>query len=277
MLTVAAIFCLSTMDATVKSLTDTNPVLQMVWIRYTGQTLLVAFLIRRQLKTVLHTRHAFLHLLRSFLLFFGTFCFFTGFSKIELASATTILQTSPLFIALGAHFVLGEKLGWQRVAGVVIGLAGTLVIMRPGTDLFSIYSVYPLGAAIGYSGYAIVTRLLSRDEGIWTSFFYTTLLGSVFSSIAVPFVWVTPEVSDMPWFLVLTIFGAAGQYLLIRSLFLVEATIVAPFTYVALVFAALHGALFFDEFPDFWTYIGAAIVAGSGLFVWYRESQAAKS
>ena len=100
---------------------------------------------------------------------------------------------------------------------------------------------------------AIATRFLSRDEGIWTSFFYTALLGALFASFIAPFYWEAPDPSDLPWYLVVIVFGSAGQYFLIRSLFLVEATITAPFTYVSLIFAGVYGAAVFGEFPDIWT------------------------
>ena len=273
LLTVLAIFCLSTMDATVKSLTDTDPVMQVVWARYAGQTVLAVALIWRHLPRIMRTGHPILHAFRSLFLFGGSFCFVYGYSNIDLASATAILQASPLLLAVGAHFVLKERVGFQRIAGIVIGLAGTLIIIRPGTEVFSYYSLFPLGAAIGYSGYAIATRFLSRDEGIWTSYFYTALLGAVFASFVVPFHWETPDPSDLPWYLVVIVFGAAGQYFLIRSLFLVEATIVAPFTYVSLVFAGIYGAAVFGEYPDIWTWAGAAVIAAAGLFVWYRENR----
>ena len=274
LLTVLALFFLCTMDAAVKSLSDTYTVIQMIWIRYVGQTVLAAALIWRHLPRIMRTRHPILHLLRSLFMFGGSFCFIYGYTNIDLASATTILQTSPLFIAIGAHFVLKEKLGLRRVVGIAVGLVGTLVIIRPGTEVFSHYSLFPLCAAVGYSGYAIATRFLSRDEGVWTSFFYTTLLGTLIASFIVPFNWQAPDPSDLPWFLVVIVFGAAGQYFLIRSLFLVEATVVAPFTYSALIFAAIYGAAVFGEFPDMWTWIGAAVISASGLFVWYRENRA---
>ncbi len=274
LLTVLAMFLLSTMDATVKSLTDTDSIMQVVWARYMGQTVLVVALIWRQIPRIMRTRHPILHLLRSLFLFVASFCFVYGYSNIDLASATAILQTGPLLLAIGAHFILKERVGPQRIAGIVIGLAGTLIIIRPGTDVFSFYSLFPLGAAAGYSGYAIATRFLSRDEGIWTSFFYTALLGAVFASFFVPFYWETPDPSDLPWYLVVIVFGSAGQYFLIRSLFLVEATITAPFTYVSLVFAGIYGAAVFGEYPNIWTWAGSAIIAASGLFVWYRENRA---
>ena len=272
-MTIAGIFFVTAMDAVVKSMSGTYPILQLVWVRYALQTLLTFALIWRYLPQVLHTRHPVLQVIRSLFLFGGTFCFFTGFSKIELAAATAILQTGPLFVAVGAHFVLGERLGLQRILGVVLGLIGTLIIIRPGTDVFSIYSLYPLAGSIGLSGYMITTRFLSRDEDVWTSFFYTTLFGAIAASAVVPFLWHPPSFSDLPGFAAIGILGTAGQYMFIRAIFSAEATVIAPFTYVSLLFATLYGMLFFNEFPSLWTALGAAIVVASGLYVWYRESR----
>ena len=273
LLSIAAVFFLCSMDAVVKSLVDDYDVMQMVWVRYVGQTTLALVLIGGRLPKALRTRHLGFQVLRSMLLFGGTIGFFIGFSRIGLAAATTILQTSPLFVALAASLFLGERLGWQRIAGIAVGLLGAMIIIRPGNAEFSYFAVFPLFAAVGYSGYAVITRLISRDEDVWTSFLYTSLFGSFAASLIVPFHWTTPELSDLPFLVLIAVLATTGQLLLVLALFRAEATVVAPFGYSSLVFSAIYGALVFGEIPDVWTYVGAIVVVGSGLLVWFYESR----
>ena len=269
---ILAVLFLSSMDAMAKGLTARYDVMQLVWVRYFGQTLLAGLLIWRTPGVSLRTRNPRLQVFRSAMLYLGSVSFFIGFSNIDLAAATAILQVNPLIIAVAAWFFLGERFGWRRMLGICIGLAGAIVIIRPGTSVFSPYSVFPLIAALSFSGYAIATRFLSRHEDISASFFFTTILGTVLASIVAPFHWTSPAPSDIAPMVLVAVLGSAGQYLIIRALFLAEASVVSPFGYMALVFSAMYGMIFFDEFPDLWTYVGALVVAGSGLYIWHREA-----
>ena len=270
-LMICAMIALASMDTTVKYLAARYEVMQLVWVRYTGQTLItLAFLLPR-LRATLKTRFLHIQLFRSLILFGATICFFFSFSRIGLAEATAILQTSPLLITVAAYFFLGEGLGWRRIVGAAVGLVGALIIIRPGTDVFSPYALLALAAALGYTGYAVTTRFLSRVESIWTSCAYTSLLGCLFATAIVPFFWTPPALSDLPLMVLVGILAAIGQYLLIRSFFVAEAGTVAPFGYASLIFAAVYGMVLFDEFPDFWDYAGALVISASGIYVLHRE------
>ena len=265
------IFFLCCMDAIVKVLAESYSILQLVWIRYTGQMAVAAALIVPHLRTAIRTCNFTLQVSRSLLSYLGTIAFFLGFTRIDLAAAAAILQVSPLIIAAMAYFLLGERFGWRTFVGICVGLAGALIIIRPGTSAFSVYALFPLLAAVGFSGFAILTRFMSRSESIWTSFFYTTLIAAIMSSAVVPFHW-TPPMIEHAWLLIMVgLFASAGQFFLILALFVTNASTVAPFTYSAVVFAAILGLIVFGEVPDLWTYVGAVVVAGSGIFVWHRE------
>ena len=268
---ILGIFFLTSMDAVAKGLSSRFDVMQIIWVRYLGQTLLAAFLILRRPGIRLRTESPILQLLRSAFLYVGSVSFFIGFSNIDLAAATAILQINPLIIAVASYLFLGEKFGWRRCLGITVGLAGALIIIRPGTAVFSPYALFPLIAAFSFSAFAIATRFLSRSEDIAASFFFTTALGTILATFSVPFSWVTPELRDIGPMLLVALFGTLGQYFLIRALFLADASVVSPFGYSALVFSAMYGMVFFDEYPDFWTWVGAAVVAGSGLYIWRRE------
>ena len=276
LLMIMAMMFLTTMDSVIKYLSGAYHELQLVWIRYAGQTVIAVAFVAWKSPRAFKSRNLGMQVLRSLFLFFATVCFFFGLGNIGLAAATSILQSSPILVAVAAYFFLGESLGWRKLAGVLAGLIGVFVIIRPGTDVFNPYALFPAFAAAGFAGYTVVTRLLSKREDIWTSFFYTAALGGIVASILVPFFWTPPSLADAGLMIIVAMLGATGQFLIIRSLFLAEASIVAPFGYVSILFAAVAGMIVFNEYPDHWTYAGAAVIVLSGLYIWHRESRRSK-
>lgn len=272
-----AIFAMSLMDLVAKTLTLHLPTLQVVWARYTGQTIIVTMVLLPRLKTVMRTKYPGLQFLRSLLLLMGTSLFFFGISRMGLAEATAIMDINPVLITLGAALLLGEKLGPRRVGAIAAALVGALIIIRPGSAVFSLSALAPFAAAFAYAGFALVTRFVGRDESTWTSLFYTALLGTAVLSVAVVPIWVQPGPKDLALMLVIGAIAAVGQFLLIRAFTVAQASVIAPFSYVGLLFAAIWGAVFFGEYPDAATWIGAAVIVCAGVYVWHRESREFKS
>ena len=270
------ILIFTTMDALAKSLILKYGTLQVVWARYTGQTVIVMLLISRNLPRYLRTHYPGLQFLRSLCQFGATMFFFFSLNFIGLAEATAISDLSPVLITLGASLFLGERIGPRRLLGVALALTGAMIIIRPASSLFAPAALLPLAGAICYTGYALITRRVGRSESIWTSLFYTALFGTVASTVMLPWVWQTPELRDIPGFLALGVFGTTAQLCVIRSFTLAEASVVAPFSYVGLVFAIFWGWFLFNELPDIWTAVGALVIVGAGLYVWHRETQAAR-
>lgn len=270
---IAAIFCFSIMDATVKALAPNVGVLPALWARYAGQMLLVFVLVLPRLRTVVRTKYPKLQFFRSLLLMSATACFFTGLSLIPLSDAAALMSTNPMLITLGAALFLGEKLGVRRIAGIVAAMIGALIIIRPGSDVFSAAALFPLGAAVCYSAYALLTRRVGADEDVWTSLFYTGFVGTVLLSILVPFQWQTPSATDVGLMVIVTLAGTTGQLALIQAFTKGEAAMLAPYSYTGLAFAAFWGVIFFSEIPDFWTVVGSLVIAAAGLYVWHRETQ----
>lgn len=274
LLMIAAIFCFSIMDATVKALAPKVGVLPALWARYAGQMLLVFVLVLPRLKTVVRTKYPKLQFLRSLLLMSATACFFTGLSLIPLSDVAALMSTNPVLITLGAAVFLGEKLGVRRIAGIVAAMIGALIIIRPGSDVFSAAALFPLGAAVCYSAYALLTRRVGADEDVWTSLFYTGFVGTVLLSILVTFQWQSPTASDVGLMIIVAMAGTTGQLALIQAFSKGEAAMLAPYSYTGLAFAAFWGVVFFAEIPDLWTVVGSLVIAGAGLYVWHRETHA---
>lgn len=273
-LMIAAIFMFSAMDAMAKFLSDSFATEQIVWARYTGQVVLTLAWLRGRSLGLLRTRHLGLQGLRSGLLFAATFCFFTALSRMDIAAATALINVHPVLLTLGAALILGEGLGPRRLFGVVAALAGALIVIRPGAEVFSPAALLPLMAGLCYAGYALSTRALGRDEPILTSFLYTALVGAVLASVLVLPVWRMPDAGEALFLLAVGAAGSVGQFCLIRALTVAEAGVVAPFGYAGVVFATCWGVLVFGERPDVWTILGAVVIVGAGLYVWHRETEA---
>ncbi|AKO96521.1 MAG: DMT family transporter [Marinovum algicola] len=275
LLMIGTMLLFSILDACAKELTTRVGVPTTLWARYAGQTMIVFLLVLPRLGATLRTRYPLLQLLRSICLFAATFCFFNGLARIGLAENTAIMDLNPVLITLGGALFLGEKIGLRRALGIGAALIGALIIIRPGTDVFSPAAIFPLGAALFFSAYALLTRFVGRDEDAWTSLLYTAAFGGVVMTGLLPVVGEMP--SDATSFGLIAVIGgiaAAGQLLLIRALQIAEAGTLAPFTYCGLLFATLWGALIFGEYPDRATILGASIIVVSGIYVWYRETHA---
>lgn len=276
LLMILAIFLFTAMDAVAKGLIGRYPAPQVIWARFAGQALIVILLLGRRAGPLLRTENPWLHLVRSACQFMATGFFFLSLAYIGLPEATALADTSPVLITLGAALFLGEKLGPRRLFGVAAALIGALIIIRPGAEVFQLAALLPLANAVAYAGNALLTRHIGMKEPFWTSLMYGALFGAIVGGFALPFVWVTPTLPDLGLFLLVGCLGTGAQLCIIRSFSTTEASIVAPFTYLGIVFSTGWSVLFFDQWPDFWTVIGALVIVSAGLYVWHRETIAAR-
>ena len=277
LLVLASIAMFTLMDALAKHLSQSYPSLQVVWARYAGQTVLVSLFFLPRMGSVLRTRRPGLQLLRSLLQFGATAFFFLSLAHIGLAEATAITDVNPVLITLGAALCLGERLGPRRIAGVIMALIGAMIIIRPGMGVFQPAALLPLACAACFAGYALATRFVGDTEAPATSLMYSAMFGTVATSIMMIW-WFEPiAVADLWGFALIGVIGTAGQFLLIRAYTIAEAGAIAPFGYVGILYATIWGVVFFDEWPDGWTIVGALVIAGAGLYVWHRETRASRT
>ncbi|MDE3081336.1 MAG: DMT family transporter, partial [Paracoccaceae bacterium] len=114
-------------------------------------------------------------------------------------------------------------------------------------------------------------------EPVWTALIYATMIGSATTTALLPGVWQPIAWGDLPIFVLIGSLGVVAQVFMIRAYSLAEASVIAPFGQADLIFAAMLGLVFFGEFPDGWTIVGALVIAGAGLYVWHRETRAARA
>ena len=271
LLMIGAVFCFASMDATAKYLMKEIGPAQTIWARYTVQAILVTVLILPKINVYGRTKYPKLQFLRSVALMMATTLFFFAFSRLGLAEASAIFNISPVLITLGAFLFLREHIGPRRVIGILVSLLGALIIIRPGSGVFTIYAILPLGAAIFYSTYSLATRFVGTDESPWTSLFYSAIFGAICYSIYIVFNWNPMSNNALLLTIIIGLFGTAGHICLIRALTLGEASLVAPFIYTNLLFTTIWGFVLFGNFPDFWTIVGAVIIVAAGIYVWVRD------
>ncbi len=278
LLMVVTIVFMVSMDTIAKYLTQHYPVPVVVWGRYAFHMLVLLLFLRGRAVTVLRTKVLKLQLLRSVMMVITTGVFFLGLSHISLASASAILFLGPLLVTALSMPLLKERVGPRRWLGVCVGFIGTLVIIRPGTDVFEIAALFPLFAAFGYAFYQIMTRMVARTaEPPLTSLAYTALLGAVFTSLFVPFFWETPDLEGWLLMAAMGLLGGIGHFTLIKAFEMAPAAVITPFGYTSIIWATLYGFFIFGEIPDLMTFVGAAIIIASGLYVFHRERAAERA
>jgi drug/metabolite transporter (DMT)-like permease len=276
-LMIAAIVFFTAMDAVAKGLLDRYPTPQVIWARFAGQLVLVLLIVRGRAMPLLRTRYARLHLLRCACQFGATALFFTSLGYIGLAEATALTDLNPVLITLGAAVFLGENLGPRRLIGVAAAMIGAMIVIRPGFGVFTPAALLPIGAAICYTGNALITRFIGPNESAWTSMIFAAAFGTAVLVVVQPFVWVPIAAGDLTLFGLMGALGTGAQLCIIRSFSMSEASVVAPFAYLGIVFAAIWGAVLYAEYPDRWSIVGALVIIAAGLYVWHRETQAASA
>lgn len=260
------------MDIMAKTLATRYDPFFVVWARYAGQAIGAVLILAPKLRSHFASRKPVLQVTRSAMLFTATLFFFSAYEVLPLAVVNSVAQTAPLIITALAALFLGESVGVHRWASVVLGFAGAVVILRPGFGA-GWEVLLPLAGAFAFSMYNISTRFLADHDSTWTTFLYTGVVGAIGASLLLPFVWETPDWSDVPMLVGIGVVGGLGQLILIIAFSYAPASMLAPFLYIGLVWALLAGALVFGEALDLATIAGAAMIVAAGLYVRYREQR----
>jgi len=270
---VAAIGVFTLMDTIAKYLSRWYPVPGIVWARYALNLLFLLgwFAVRGELGR-LRTARPGIQLARGLLLASATFLYFTSLRVLPLADAAGIAFVLPLFVAALAVPMLGERLDMPRMLAILAGLAGALLIVRPGAGLFTLYALLPMAMALCNALYQLLTRKVAGLEHPLTSLVWGAIVGALLFSAALPFAWETPTRWEH-WALlgVIGLLASVGHYLLIKAYDYATATLLAPYTYTAMIWALALGYFVFGHFPDGWSLAGMAVIMLSGLFLASRQ------
>jgi drug/metabolite transporter (DMT)-like permease len=268
----AAVALFAIQDTISKQLSAGYPAVEVAWFRYvSGLIAVLPALPWLGGRTAFVSRRPGLQLLRGAMLYSSTVLFVAAIYYIPLPTATAIGFVSPLFLTALSIPFLGEKVGPRRWAAIFVGFLGVLIVIRPGFSAFQWPLLIPIVMAVVYAFYQVATRLIRDADRPITSLLYPTVTGCVIGAVPIPFIWVHPDLFDGMLMVLLGFCGTASHFCLVRAFALAPATTLAPFTYTQLIWVTILSYVFFRDIPDLPTLVGATVIVGSGLYVFYRE------
>jgi drug/metabolite transporter (DMT)-like permease len=271
--------CFTSLDTVAKVLMRDHALLLVVWARYAGQMIAVTSYARHRVGPGFwHTAHWQVQLLRSAMLVVATLSFFGALRFLPLAEASSISALAPVFIVLLSPWLLGERPGRARLAAALAGFAGVLIQLRPGSAVLHPAALLLFVTALTNALYGMLTRKLAGDSP-YTTLFYSALVGTVVLTPFVPFA-IVP--SAWSWrgaglFALLGVFAGLGHALVTRAFLRAPASLLAPFSYLQILWATAAGFLVFDHLPDGWSFAGMGVIVASGIALAFQERWRARA
>ena len=249
-------------------------VVQVMWMRsIVHVTWMLALFLPRGGLRILRSNRPGLQLVRSALQFVALVLYIIALAHVPLTAVTMAFFTAPLMVVTLSVPMLGERVGSRRWLAVAFGFAGAAVIFRPGGEVIHWSFLLVLGAAAAYAFFQIQTRQLAAQDDYRTTAIYTIVVALVVTTAAVPFFWTWPT-EPIHWavFMGLGLLGGGGHFLVIKAYQYGRASVVGPFDYGQLIGAAVVGFVWFGEVVSLWTWLGAAMIVASGLYIARREA-----
>ena len=267
-------FLFSSMDGVSRFLAQNNSVLSLVSFRYWFVSLLMlipCLFIKNFFKKIILTKKPFVQFSRGLILSVNNCIVIYSFTLIGLVETHAVIAFYPLIVAGLSVPFLGEKMGWRRWGAIAIGFFGVVIILRPSLDMFSAGAMIALLGAILFAIYIILTRYVSKEDDALTSFFWMGIGGTVTMCLVSLFTWENIEQEYWIWLLSMCIISASSHFLMVKTLNIVQASVIQPFSYLQLVFASIIGVTFFSETVHSIIILGTTIVISAGLFTFWRE------
>lgn len=264
----------ATHDVVVKILGASYSPIQIIFFSVLfGFPLVTVMLIRDPVDGNLRARHPWWSLLRTVSAVITGVTAFYAFSVLPLAQTYAILFATPILITLLAIPILGEKVGLRRGLAIVVGMAGVLIVLRPGGAELSLGHAAALVAAVCSSLASVIVRRIGNEERSVVLLLYPMLGNFVVLGLALPFVYEPMPIQHLGMTGIIALFGFVAMIFVIAAYRSAEAVIVAPMQYSQMIWATIFGFFMFDEIPDAMTVIGAGVIIASGLYIVMRESR----
>jgi drug/metabolite transporter (DMT)-like permease len=272
MIATSAVFALQ--DGLSRHLGEATNVYMVVTVRFWFMAVFVTLVALRSpggLPGAMRSAFPAIQLMRGLLLIAEICLMVVAFVKLGLIETHAVFVCYPLLVSMLSGPILGEKVGWRRWAAVLVGFVGVLIILNPGSGVFSVWALFPFASALMFAIYGLLTRYAARRDSSVTSFFWTGVVGAI---AITPFGlthWQSMSAGDWGLMAALCCTAVLGHWLLIKAYDLAEASAIQPFAYFQLPFVSLLGFLLFSETLRLNVLIGAAIVVGAGLFTLWRQ------
>jgi drug/metabolite transporter (DMT)-like permease len=258
-------------DTMSKFLTESLPVIEIASIRYVIFVLFAGWLARSSGVRALWPRSPALQVVRGLCVVGSAVLFVFGVSSMQIAQASTISFISPLLITVLSIPVLGEVVGMRRWLATAAGMLGVVIVARPGNGGFQPAALFGVASSACWALALVITRKMATTERSTTTLFWTACVGAAVLAVLLPWVVVRPSLPHLLLALVLGVLASIGQWLVVQAHRLAPASMLAPFSYMQLIWATIAGWLVFGNLPDEWTLVGAAIIIASGLYTAHRE------
>lgn len=248
-----------------RELTADYTTFQILFFRSVVGVVVISILIARTGWIQIRTQRFSAHLVRNISHFAGQYGWFYALAIISLAELTAIEFTTPIWTALLAWLLLGEKLSLPRILALLFGVAGLLLILRPGISEIQPAMLIVLAGSVGYAMSYIQTKSLIRTDTPLCILFYMTLIQLPFGLIPSLIEWQTPTLANMPWIIVLGVTAMSAHYCMARAFQLADATVVVPMDFMRLPMMAVVGYLFYEELIDWFVFSGALLMLCGNL------------
>lgn len=272
LLIIASVILFSVSDAMSKLLRLHGlPAVEIAWIRYVVFVLFALGLARHGRALRLWPKRLPLQLLRGLTLVGSAVLFVAGLGQLQIAEATAITYVSPGFVTALSILFLGEKVGIRRWAAVLVGFIGVMIVIRPGSGAIQMAAIFPLASALCWAATIVITRRMGAGDLTETTVLWSACTGFAVLSLLVPFVYMPLGLAELGIGLLHGACASVGQYLVIIAYRQAAASVLAPFSYVQLLFSTTLGWLIFAAVPDGGTLLGAAVIIASGLYTVHRE------
>ncbi len=241
-----------------------------------GLAFMLPWIVYRGLGT-LRTQRFSLYGWRALLSLASMLAWFTALAMLPFEQAIALSFTAPLFATAGAALFLGETVRARRWTATILGFVGVLLILRPGVEGLSLGAGLAILSSVIMAVLTLIVKNLSRTEPSDAIVTYMVLLLTPMSLVPALFVWTWPDPATWLWLFAMGALGSLGHMCYMRSFARADASAVMPYDYTRLLFAAVIGYLAFAEIPDLFTWVGAAIIACSAIYIARREAALARA
>ncbi len=265
---VAGMTIVPIMDGTAKYLVQYYPPLEVIWARYFFHLvfLMPVVLWRLGWHALAMARPRF-QILRSMLMVTSTMFFVNAVARLPLADTLALTFIAPLVVTILSPWLLGEKVGLGRWLAVAIGFAGACIVIRPAFAQFNWGYLLALACGCIYALYLVATRKLAGAAPPIVTLAYTATVGGIALTAVMPFVGVAPSLPDLLLMMLMGSISAGGHFLLIKAFDYAPASLLSPLVYLQIATATVFGYLVFGQIPDAVTFLGIAVIAGSGIYI----------
>lgn len=270
---ILSVISFSIMDILVKLMSDYYPTGQLIFFRGLFGLIPILFIIPKdRLNNLFETQKIKLHFVRAFGGAFAMTFLYLGLKFLPIADAITLSFAAPIFATIFSILFLGEVVRFIRWFAIILGMTGVVIVLKPGTEMFTYYSLFPILFCLGFATISIAIKKLSKTEPDYLIALYFTFVLIFFGTISTYFGWTEIRYQDIFYLILIGLSGSVGNIFLTKSIREADVSLVTPIKYLSLVFAILAGMFIFNEKLSYLTIAGASLIIISSFVIFKREA-----